>query len=90
MNSREPKSEITEIQKLKGEHCINVFVSYELKSRLRELAERYDRTIADMVRALLRIGIPVMEGISESEQMMMREYIELFRKARKVKALKEI
>ena len=90
MNSKESKSGNAEIQKLKGEHCINVFVSYELKSRLRELAEKYDRTIADMVRALLRIGIPVMEGISESERMMMREYVELFRKARKVKALKEI
>ncbi|MCH9031496.1 MAG: hypothetical protein IIB00_04470 [candidate division Zixibacteria bacterium] len=90
MDSRESKPENVEIQKLKGEHCINVFVSYELKSRLRELAEKYDRTIADMVRALLRIGIPVMEGISESERMMMREYVELFRKARKIKALKEI
>lgn len=90
MDTKESKSKNVEIQKLKGEHCINVFVSYELKSRLRELAEKYDRTIADMVRALLRIGIPVMEGISESERMMMREYVELFRKARKVKALKEI
>lgn len=78
------------MKKLRGEHCLNVFVSYELKSRLKELAERYDRTTADMVRALLKVGIPVMEGISEAERLMIREYVELFRKARKIKSVKEI
>ncbi len=79
-----------QIKKLRGEHCLNVFVSYELKAELKELATTYDRTVADMVRALLKVGIPVMRGISEAEQVMMREYVELFRKARKVKSIKEI
>ncbi len=77
-------------RKLRGEHCLNVFVSFELKEKLRLLAERHDRTVADMVRAVLNIGIPVMEGISEAEERMVREYIELFRKFRKIKNLKEI
>ncbi|MFQ5608574.1 MAG: hypothetical protein ACE5GA_11565, partial [Candidatus Zixiibacteriota bacterium] len=72
-----------ELKKLRGEHCLNVFVSYELKRQLKELAELYDRTTADMVRALLKVGIPVMRGISEAERHMVREYVELFRKARK-------
>jgi predicted DNA-binding protein len=80
----------TVTQKTRGEHCINVFVSHELKTRLQELAEKYDRTAADMVRAVLRIGIPMMEGLSEAEEVMVKEYIELFRKLRQVKALKEI
>ena len=75
---------------LKGEHCLNVFVSYELKNRLKNLAKRYDRTTADMVRALMNIGIPMMEGISVAEEKMTKEYIQLFRKFRKIKDLKEI
>ena len=71
-------------------HCLSIFVSYELKQQLKQLADKYDRTMADMVRAVLRIGIPMMEGISQSEEIMVREYVALFRKLRQVKALKEI
>ena len=78
------------IEKVRGEHCLNVFVSFELKNRLKELAAKYDRTTADIVRAVLRIGIPMMEGLSQAEEIMVREYVELFRKLRKVKSLKEI
>jgi predicted DNA-binding protein len=77
-------------KKTRGEHCLNVFVSHELKKRLKALAERYDRTTADMIRAVLRIGIPMMEGLSDAEQVMVREYIALFRRLRQVKALKDI
>lgn len=77
------------IKKLRGEHSLNVYISYELKTRLMELADKYDRTTADMIRAILKIGIPVMEGISQAEEIMAREYIELFRKIRQVRRLKE-
>ncbi|MBU0983342.1 MAG: hypothetical protein KKA42_05700 [candidate division Zixibacteria bacterium] len=77
-------------RKVRGDHCLNIFVSYELKSQLKQLAERYDRTMADMVRAVLRIGMPMMDGLSQAEEIMVREYVELFRKLRKVKTLKEI
>ena len=75
---------------LRGDHCLNIFVSYDLKSRLKALAEKYDRTTSDIVRAVLRIGIPMMEGLSQAEEIMVREYIQLFRKLRQVKSLKEI
>ncbi|MBD3401725.1 hypothetical protein GF420_02430 [candidate division GN15 bacterium] len=84
------KTSETTIAKVRGDHCLNVFVSYELKDRLKSLAKKYDRTTADMVRAVLRVGIPMMEGLSEAEQIMVREYVELFRRLRKVKTLKEI
>jgi predicted DNA-binding protein len=77
------------IKKLRGEHCLTIYLSYELKSRLKELAKKYDRTTADIVRAVLKIGIPMMEGISKAEEIMSREYIELFRKLRKVRRLKD-
>lgn len=82
--------EETKKSKRRGEHCINVFVASELKERLTALATKYDRTTADMVRAVLRIGVPMMEGLSQAEEMMVKEYIELFRKLRQVKSLKEI
>ncbi|MDX9856418.1 MAG: hypothetical protein RBT76_01350 [candidate division Zixibacteria bacterium] len=82
--------ETTTVEKVRGEHCLNVFVSYELKERIRQLAAKYDRTTADMVRAVLRIGIPMLEGLSRAEQIMVSEYVELFRRLRKVKTLKDI
>ncbi len=77
-------------RKMRGEHCLNVFVSHELKQKLQELAEKYDRTTADIVRAVLRVGIPMMEGLSAAEEVLIKEYVELFRKLRKVKSLKDI
>ncbi|UCD63883.1 MAG: hypothetical protein JSW34_00200 [Candidatus Zixiibacteriota bacterium] len=84
------ESDAADIKKTRGDHCLNIFVSYELKQRLRQLAEKYDRTTSDIVRAVLRIGIPMMEGLSQAEEIMVREYIELFRRLRRVKSLKEI
>lgn len=83
-------AETTEPTKIKGKHCLSIFVSHELKCRLQQLAEKYDRTTADMVRAVLKIGIPMMEGISQAEEVMVKEYIALFRRLRQVKSLKEI
>ena len=77
-------------RKIRGEHCLNIFVSYELKEQLKTLAKKYDRTTSDMVRAVLRIGIPMMEGLSQAEEIMVKEYIQLFKKLRQVKSLKEI
>ena len=82
--------ETSTIGKTRGEHCLNIFVSGELKESLKNLAEKYDRTTSDIVRAVLRIGIPMMEGLSQAEEIMVREYIQLFRKLRQVKSLKEI
>lgn len=77
-------------RKIRGEHCLNIFVSYELKEQLKTLAKKYDRTTSDMVRAVLRIGIPMMEGLSQAEEIMVKEYIQLFKKLRQVKSLKDI
>jgi hypothetical protein len=79
-----------ELKKLRGDHCLNVFVSYELKRRIVELADRYDRTMADMVRALIKVGLPVMDGISKAEEEMLNEYVRLFRKMRKMRELKGV
>lgn len=74
--------------KLRGEHCLNIFVSYQLKERIMKLAQKYDRTMSDMVRTLIRVGIPVMEGLTEAEDRMLKESISFARKLRKVKQMK--
>ncbi len=77
-------------QKPVREHSLNVYVSAELKEQIKALARRYDRTAADMIRALLRIGIPMMEGLSSAEEVMVREYVQLFRRLRQVRSLKDV
>ncbi|MFZ1682632.1 MAG: hypothetical protein WAU88_00745 [Candidatus Zixiibacteriota bacterium] len=72
------------------EHHLHVCVSHALREELRALARKYDRTTADMVRSLIKIGVPLMQGISEAEQVMLKEYHELFRTLRTVKSLKDI
>ena len=80
----------TDHRRTRGEHCLNVFVSFELKQQLKELAEKYDRTTADIVRAVLRVGIPMLDGISQAEELMVKEYVALFRRLRRVRSLKDI
>ena len=76
------------VKKIRGEHCINIFVSYHLKERIQKLAQKYDRTMADIVRTLLRVGIPVMEGITEAEEKLLNDYIKVIRRLRKIKEMK--
>lgn len=85
-----PAESIDFLPKMKGDHVLSVAVSHEMKERLKTLAAKYDRTTADMIRAVLKIGIPMMEGLSEAEGIMVREYVQLFRRLRQVKSLKEI
>jgi predicted DNA-binding protein len=84
------KSEMIKPKNPKREHNLNIFISYELKDQIKTLSKKYDRTTSDIVRAILRIGIPMMEGLSAAEEIMIKEYIALFRKLRQVKSLKDI
>jgi predicted DNA-binding protein len=78
------------IGKSKGDHCLNLYVSWELKERIRELAKRFDRPIADIARSVLKVGIPLFEGLTEAEETVIRENVRLLRQLRKVKSLKDI
>jgi hypothetical protein len=84
------KEDTNNDRKVRGEHYLHTYVSYALKSRLKALAEKYDRTTSDIVRAVLQIGIPMLEGMSQSEEIMVREYVRLFHRLRQVRTLKEI
>jgi predicted DNA-binding protein len=76
------------ITKLRGEHNLNIFISYQLKERIMKLAQKYDRTMSDMVRILIKVGIPVMEGLTEAEDRILKDSISVARKLRKVRQMK--
>ena len=72
------------------DHSICIYMSYELKECLKVMAMRFDRPIADVVRTALRVGLPVLEGFSEAEEEMLKEYLAHFRKWRKMEDLTEL
>jgi len=75
------------VKKVRGEHCINIFVSYQLKERIQKLAQKYDRTMADIVRTLIKVGIPVMEGVTEAQEKLLNDYVKVIRRLRKIKEM---
>jgi len=44
--------ETKDYRKVRGDHCLNIFVSHELKSQLKELAQKYDRLPQSKGRSL--------------------------------------
>jgi hypothetical protein len=51
---------------LKGDHVINLRISWELKSRLLTIAERDHRSLSDICRILLLTGLPILEGLDRA------------------------
>jgi predicted DNA-binding protein len=76
------------IPKLRGEHCLNIFVSHQLKERIRKLADKYDRTMSAMVRTLIKVGIPVMEGLNEAEEKILKDSVKNVLKSKKARQMK--
>jgi len=52
---------------------LNFFISYQLKKKLQTLAQKYDTSLADMVRTLLKIGIPILEGYRQAQEEAEKE-----------------
>ena len=75
--------------KSRGEHCLNVYLSYELKNRLVELAEKYGLALADIARQVIKAGIPVFESLTSSQEELINGYVQLLRKDRKLGELKK-
>jgi predicted DNA-binding protein len=53
-------------------HSLNLFVSWETKQALEDLARRHSRTLATTVRTALRIGIPLVQRVWEAEERKLR------------------
>jgi hypothetical protein len=76
-------------KKARGEHCLNVYVSYELKERLSALSERYGLSLADIIRQTLKAGIPVFESLTASQDELIDGYVQLLRENRIIGELKK-
>ncbi len=76
-------------EKARGEHCLNVYVSYELKNQLVNLAEKYGLSLADIVRQVIKAGIPVFESLSASQEELITGFVQMLRKSRSMGELKK-
>ncbi len=72
------------------EHTLVVRITYDAKKRLDQLAIGLDRTNSDIVRMVLRLGIPLLESLSEAEQQVVRDYTDIFRKLRQMRSLRDV
>ncbi len=73
-----------------GADCgLNVYVSYGLKCRLQALAEKFELSFSDIVRQVLKAGLPVFESLSTAQEELIFGYIELLRKSRSMGQLKK-
>ncbi len=57
---------MTEQIPLKGDHVINLRISWELKSRLLKIAGRDHRSLSEICRILLLTGLPILEGLDHA------------------------
>jgi hypothetical protein len=57
----------------KFDHALNLFVSYEQKKALEDLASQHHRSLAQIVRTLLHIGVPILKGFLEAEEQFATE-----------------
>lgn len=72
------------------EHTLVVRITYESKERIDQLALNLDRTNSDIVRMILRLGLPLLESLSEAERQVVRDYTDIFRKLRQMRSLRDI
>ena len=79
----------THKEKIRGEHCLNVYVSYELKGRLAALAEKYDLSLSGVIRQVIKAGIPVFESLVVSQEELISGFVQLLRKSRSMGELKK-
>lgn len=72
------------------EHTLVVRITYDTKNRLDQLAIGLDRNNSDIVRMVLRLGIPLLESLSQAEQQVVRDYADIFRKLRQMRSLRDV
>ena len=72
------------------EHTLVVRITFESKERIDQLALNLDRTNSDIVRMILRLGLPLLESLSEAERQVVRDYTDIFRKLRQMRSLRDI
>jgi hypothetical protein len=67
----------------KQTRALNLFVSLEQKQALEELAIRHERSLADVVRSILRLGTPILQRIWETERSVAADKTSALRKLKR-------
>jgi hypothetical protein len=62
-----------------NDRVLNVFIDVELKDALKREAQANDCTVAQVVRLLLRMALPLLEGVTRSRRIMLSEQLTHFR-----------
>ena len=65
--------------KPKHNHIVNLYVSYEIKSELEQLAKRRDQSLSSVIRRVFRVGIPILHRLWDTEDQLLREQSDLLR-----------
>jgi hypothetical protein len=74
-------SDMLEVDRSNRNHRpLNIQVPEELKQSLMEMSRRYDRTLATVVRTILRIGLPLLQGVWDAEMRMLEDPEQLLRR----------
>ncbi len=68
---------------------MNVYISYELKNQLVNLAEKFGLSLADIVRQAIKAGVPVFESLTASQEELISGFVQLLRKSRSMRELKK-
>lgn len=66
-----------------------MYVSYEFKRRLLALSETYRLSLADILRLVIKAGIPVFESLAASQEELLSGFVQLLRKSRAMGELKK-
>jgi hypothetical protein len=69
-------------ERSKKNHALNLFISYEEKKALQDIAELCDTTLAAVVRLTLKLGIPILKGLHNSQEVLLSEQVDLVRRLR--------
>jgi len=71
------------MEKQKRDHIVNLYVNYDLKSALEQLAQRRDQTLSSVIRRVLRIGVPILQRLWDTEDQLLREQSELLHEVKR-------
>ncbi len=60
-------------------HLIQIRIGQRLKNQIRSLSEKYGYSHADIMRGALELGIQITEKLFESQDVIVKEYLNLLK-----------
>lgn len=57
------------------DNLIHIFVTEQLKERIKKLAGKYEQSMSDMVRTLMIVGVPMMEEMNNAKDRLLKDVI---------------